>query len=386
MAKPQENLSQSIPEKWAFDYFSHLKVGETPALPDAAHILNPLEIKALRNVRRRALALAFGFGALGVLSLYLPNYLFPHWFGSVWLDLPWLGKFAFPWAFTLYGLLLAITEIIALTLLNLKTVRRMANICGFPRPQDLHYQQHIRILFEVSLEKPSTQILGYGINPYEGLSKWRLFLFNTLNMLKATLSNMLVKVVLGRILARFAIRAYVDLVGIPIFGAWNVYAANRVIREAKVRIMAPNLINRLTQLLYQEFKNHAEFKANLYDAIKFIVIVKRDFHHNHYLLADSLIRAFDLQIENHPALTREQIIQNIKKLDKDAREGLAKLFILGMIIDGNLTRLERQVLLELSQKDELLDFDFRQLWFWEKSFIAGRGLENLFAAKLIRNE
>jgi hypothetical protein len=385
MAHPQKKVAQSIPEKWAFDYFSHLEVAPLSTTPDAAHILNPLEIKALRNVRWRALALAFGFGALGVLSLYLPNYIFPHWFGSIWLNLPWLGNLAFPWAFTLYGILLAIVEIIALTILNLKTVRQIANICGFPRPQDLHYQQHIRVLFEVSLEKPSTQILGYGINPYEGLSKWRLFLFNAFNMLKATLSNMLVKVILGRVLARFAIRSYVDLVGVPIFGAWNIYAANRVIREAKVRIMAPNLINQLTQLLYQEFKNHADFKANLYDAIKFIVIVKRDFHHNHYLLADSLIRAFDLKIENHPPLTREQIIQNIKKLDRAAREGLAKLFIVGMIIDGKLTRLERQVLLELSEKDELLDFDFRQLWFWEKSFVAGRGLENLFAAKLLKN-
>jgi hypothetical protein len=377
--------AQSLTEKWAFDYFQHLETAEKPISEDAIHLLNPLEIKALQNIKNRALLLAFGFGALGVMALYLPNYLASHWFATIELDLPVLGKFKFPWVFTLYGVVLAILEIVALTILNLKTVKRMANICGFPRPQDLHYQQHIRILFEVSLEKPSTQILAYHINPYEGLSKWRLLMFNTLNLLKATLSNMLVKVVLGRVLARFAIRAYIDLVGIPIFGAWNVYAANRVIREAKVRIMAPNLIQRLTYILHQNFQNHLEFKANLYDALKFIAIAKRDFHHNHFLLADSLIRTFQLKIEEKPTPNREQIIQNIKKLDKAAREGLAKLFIFGMIIDGKLSRVERQVLLELSEKDELLAFDFRQLWFWEKSFIAGRGLENFFNTDLTKD-
>jgi len=372
-------------ENYFKNYFQNLPFISKKS-SDAEYLLNAHEIKALAKIRQRSLLTSASFGALGVIFLYLPYHLFGHIFWTYPAKLPYLGKTELPIAFTLYGIVLAIAEILALTFLNLRTVRQIASVCNFPKPQNPHYQRFMNILFEVSLEKPATKMLAFGINPLEGLSKTQILVYQTFTALKATLSNMFVKVIVSRILARFAIRANLaDYVGIPIFAFWDAYATNRVIREAKIRILAPHLITLLTQKLKKQLIDNQDFKLVLYDSLKFIAIAKRSFHHNHYLLAESLIEAFELEIQSRPALSEADLIQKAKKLNQEAREGLTKVLILGMLIDGKLSRQERKALLDLSQKDELIELDLAQLKKWETSFIQGKGLQNFFQAKLIKN-
>jgi hypothetical protein len=369
-------------EKLLKDYFDKLPLSDEKS-PNAEHLLSEKEKKALQNLRWQTLFLAGLFGGLGVVLLYLPYHLFGHIFWIVKADLPWLGLTELPVGFTVYGIALAIVEIFALTFLNLHTVRKMANICGFAQPDDRDFRRQNEVLFEVGLEKPADKLLTFGIDPFEGLSKTKLLIFNTLVALKATLSNMFVKIVVSRILTRFAIRANLaDYVGVPIFAFWNIYATNRVIYEAKIRILAPNLIAQLNRHLYSELSDNEEFKEVLFDILKFIAIAKRDFHHNHYLLVESMIKTFKIQVEKRKNLNQIDLVQKIQQLSPEVKEGLAKLFIFGILIDGRLSNQELRVLEGLAQESKLIKFDSQMLKKWENSFINGNGLENLYKTKI----
>ena len=368
-------------EKYAFRYFQRLNRKRVEQADDY-HTLNELEIKSIAATRKKSLFLAALFGTLGVLLLYLPLYFFPNFFWQIQMDLPYLGTMPIPVGFGIYGTVLAVAEITALVLLNLRTVYKVAYICGFPNIDDPNYEKHIQTLFEVGLEKPNKEILMFGINPLAGLSKLNIFFFTFFNLLKATLSNVLVKMFLARVLGRFALRAYIDLIGIPIFAFWNMYTTNRVIREAKVRIMAPNMIEHLNDKLYIALKDNEDFKRTLYDALQFIAVTKRTFHHNHFLLVDKLIHVFSIEIKKQKPLSRVELIHRVEMLDDDAKQGLARLLIFGMLIDGRLSIREKSVLDELSRQG-LIHINFATLKAWEKSFIEGRGLNQLLETKIV---
>lgn len=368
-------------EKYAFKYFE--KLSEKYAQKENEyHILSQKELDKIHRIRLKAWLLASLYGGAGVVLLYLPSYLFPALFRNYPIRLPWLGLIEFPVMFTIYGILLAVLEIAALIILNVRTVHHIAASCGFPDPEDPHYQDHLSTLFEVSLEKPKKEILTFGINPMEGLSRWSIMFYTVFNLLKASLSNMFVKIVLTRVLGRFAIRAYIDLIGVPIFALWNMYATHRVIRAAQVHIMAPNLIQGLVNKLGMKLKNHQPFREALFDGLQFIAVAKRKFHHNHFLLVENIIQTFEIEYQNRKHLNQEELLETIKKLDEDAKEGLAKLFLFGMLIDGDLSGREQKVLKQL-EKEDFIRFDFKQLKKWEKAFIEGKGLDDFFETKLI---
>ena len=385
--KPDEKISIMPHEKWLYNYFNRLSVNEKDE-SDEYHILNNNERENINKIRRNALIIAALYGTLGVLTLYVPTYFFSDFFYSypmaIKMNLPMLGWMSVPLGFTIYGTILAVAEIVALTLLNIRSVKKIANVCGFPRVNDPYYKDHEQTLFEVSLEKPDKRSLSLGIDPLAGLTKAQIFVFTLFNLLKATLSNIFIKVILSRVLGRFVIRAYVDLIGVPIFAFWDAYATNRVIREAKVRILAPNLINHLCHKLKKQFKDNQQFRETLLDGLQLIAIAKRNFHHNHYLLFDQLIKRFHLDTRNKKPRDWKEMIDNVKNLDSEVQDGLARLFVFGMMIDGSLSGRERKILQKLDEKDDLINFDFQQLKKWEEDFIEGRGLESFFEAALAK--
>ncbi|MEO1653885.1 MAG: hypothetical protein AAFU64_10085 [Bacteroidota bacterium] len=380
--QPNPPTKDLFHEKIVYRYLKKLIEHGNANKSDEFHILNPKEVKQIHIVKRNALLLSALAGTSGVLLLYLPYYFFESYFWSVNLPLPYLGPTPIPIGFGLYGLVLAIIEISFLVMINLHSVHRIALICGFPPMHDPDYERHVRTLFEVALEKPDKEILIFGINPHEGLNKFTIFTYTTLNLLKATLSNLIIKFIVARVLGRFAIRAYVDIIGIPIFACWNMYTAHRVIREAKIRIMAPSLIHNLTESLREDLASNHNFIETLYEALQFIAVTKRQFHHNHFLLVSRLFEAFPIAIENKKTLSRDELIAKAQNLDQNALQGLAKLLIFGILIDGHLSLREKKVLDELNRQS-LIHVDFATLKRWERSFINGQGLSELTEAKIV---
>ncbi len=366
-------------EKVAYDYFQKLFASKHK-LVDSFHRLNHYELKKIRKIENRANLFAGLFGALGVILLYLPIHLKPDLFPFVNVNMPWIGLIAFPWAYTLYMIFLAMAEILALTWLNLVIVHAICRVCGFPTTQDGDYEVHIQTLFEVSLDKRNKDSLKLGINPLAGVSGYTVLFFSTLFILKATLSNFLIKFLLKRMFSRVAMvgyAIYVDYISIIIFAAWNIYATRIIVNEAKTRIMAPNLIAQLVIRLHHEFKEEPLFKEMLLDVLQFIAVAKRNFHHNHYLLAERIVAQFALIRHGEIKIDQNILLTKINNLPPHVKQGIAKLFVLGILIDGKVSQRELY-LLAILRKQGVLQLSNKQLRIWEKDFTVGRGLDELF--------
>ncbi|TAE13555.1 MAG: hypothetical protein EAZ95_10970 [Bacteroidetes bacterium] len=372
-------------EKSAQGYFHTLFAQNKSNTLDAYYHLNKAEQRKIKKIRQRGLWYSALFGALGVILLYLPIHIYPKLFPTFSLELPWAGKTVIPWAYFLYMVFLALAEIYALTWLNLMIVYAIARVCRFPDKKDEHYDAHIRMLFEASLDKTNKLQKQFGINPLAGLSPVRLFVVSTLFILKATLSNLLVKFLLKRTLARFALVGYayyVDYFSVFIFAGWNMYATHVVVREAKVRVMGPSLIQQLVQHLHKILKDDVVFKEVLLDVLQVIAVAKRNYHHNHYLLAHELVKVFELPKLEEIAVNEEQLLEKMGTMSDEAQQGIAKLFILGLLVDGSISMREISFATNFRERG-IWSITTAQLRQWEHDYTTGKGLDSLFYEPLV---
>lgn len=346
-------------EKWAYQYFENLfkKDKKNTQTHTNKEIFIALQYDKMSILRKKCLIYAGCLGAGGILLLYLPYWFFPNVFPFFYMDLPYMPHTQIPYAYLLYGGFLAILEIVLLVRLNLYMVFHLTKICNIDEIPDDKKVRELEMLFAVGMEKPATQLLNFGIDPHKGLSKWQITLFSTLNMLKASLSNIFIKMILSRILGRLTLRFaflkyLIDLISVPIFAFWDIYATNRVYVEAKIRLFAPQKIQDFIQNIPQELRENIEIKNILLDILQYIAVAKRSFHQNHFLLAEAIVSHFGLLANARPSYTsEEEILQKIKEISPEARLFLGNLLLLGLVIDGQASYRDYRILQHFAQYD-----------------------------------
>ncbi len=381
MIKKNEQLvlSHTMIEKIAYRYL--VKLTKLPARDsETLHLLTDEEVKTINKEVVRTLSYSALFGVIGVLALYLPQYSFGKYFYEYSLYSPFTeNTYSIPVIGILYGVVLVYIEIYALMALNIRAVFKIAEVCGFPDKNDPDYDKHIESLMRVGLERDDKSSATYGLNPLQGASRWTLLLFLIISRLKATISNYIAKILLRRILGRYALRVVIDMVGIPVFAFWNAYASWVVIHETKVRIMAPNLIRQLCSTLYARYQYAPEFNEYIYDTLQYIAMSKRRYHHNHFLLAKNILHSFAIPVKEAHAVG-EDYFQKIKNANPEIQEGVIQLLLLGFIIDGNLSAKER-ILLTRLHKEGVIGYDIHTIKKWIRSFVKGKGLDELLLYK-----
>jgi hypothetical protein len=246
----------------------------------------------------------------------VPQYTYPGFFNDT--PVQFLGKkFILPVTLIVYTIILVIIEILLLTLLNIWCAHEIAVATGF-----LNYQlkkEKRNLLINISLEKKNKEILQYGIDPLQGINKKALLVWNFLFILKATLSNMLFKIFIQRVLGRYAIKAVQDFAGIPIFALWNAYGTKVILKEARIIIMGQNLIEEVCKLIRKDQRPTDAFKNLLYDTLQYIAISKRDFHQNHFFLTKNLFDIYSIQPkEKH--LLEDDYYKKLQAAGKEERE------------------------------------------------------------------
>ena len=307
------------------------------------HVLTPEEAKALKSIQFWAMLKAAIAGALGVLILYVPKYiweedLFP--VSDVWI--PFYNDYIKVDAvFLLYSLVLVVLEIAYLTYNNIHTVKKIAHACNYPQLEDPFYEVNMRSIIAVGLEKNVKAQSQIGINPFAGLSKWQVLTFTVLNLAKAAMTNFVFKLLVKRILGRYAIRILVDLAGIPVYAFWNAYAARYVVKETRVRIMANPIIKDFATTLKEEQKDNQEFLDELYYMLDFVAITKRKFHANHYMLALVVLDEFGITPDpNHEY--DEAFLERMKTQASPLTiQGFSKINLMGMALDGTISKKEQ---------------------------------------------
>ncbi|MCS6821473.1 MAG: hypothetical protein NZ551_06355 [Microscillaceae bacterium] len=370
-----------ITDKLAYRYFKKL-VSQEGRRIDSYHVMNDYERQAIRRVYYFTLFMAAVWGTLGVLALYLPQYWFPEWFNNFPIVISWISSEPLAtWESLIYGVVLVIIEIALLTIYNLKAVQKIAYYCGFPILYDPNYEAHVQDLFRLGMEQTIKDQLLYGINPLEGLPPAQIFLYNLINRIKATLSGIVAKIILRRFLGRYALRAYLDMSGIPIFAFWNAWAAHLVIHETKLRIMATSMIPLFVRKLEQQIKDKQAFASLLADVLQFIAVVKRNFHHNHSLLVKHITETLNIPVKREKPLNAEELLAKARTFDTNTQQAIIKLIVFGMIIDGKLSKRDIDVLKKL-QALNLLLYDIKDIQQWVKDFKEGKGLDTFLAIDL----
>ena len=379
MAKEKKLPKPGFVDRILFRYYRKKLKANAGVSNDELEIVSEAEKAVIRKQTIRTSIVASFLGVMGMLTLYIPKYIWPDFFGiAITHKIPFIdGEQEFEWVFMLFSIILAQIETYLLVYYNAKAVANIANANGFPVVTAPDFEKHMNSLVVVALEKPDRNIKKFGIDPYYGLSKFGLFISMLIIRFKATLSNIFVKLIVSRILGRAVLRIYIDFVGLLVYPAWNVYASIQIINESKVRIMAPNLIRRLVDRLYLEFGTDSLFERKLYNTLNFISQVKRNYNFNLYLLTDAVIQTFNIEKPSTLQNTTEYI-EHIKTLPHKERNGLLRLIIFGMLIDGKLTRRERRILQRLYD-EKVSGIPETTTEQWSLDYLHGRGMAGFMA-------
>jgi hypothetical protein len=337
-------------------------------------LLNEEEIKFIRRKENIAVWTAAFFGAMGVVLLYVPQYVLPHWFPLTNIVL--FGKtFAVPIVMLVYTVILVVIEILLLTFLNIWCAHEIAVATGFLNYQSKKEKEKRNLLVNIGLEKKNKAILKYGIDPLQGINKKALVAWNFFFILKATLSNMLFKFLIQRVLGRYAVKAVQDFAGIPIFAAWNAYGTRLILKEARIIIMGQNLIEEVCGRIRKDQEPEEGFKNLLYDTLQYIAVSKRDFHENHYILTKNLFEIYKITPKDKHWL-EEGYYQKLHAAGKEQKEVCQLLITIGFLLDGKLSYNEKLQIKEL-EKEGLLDIGTDEIKKYQLDFLNGRGVETL---------
>lgn len=354
-------------------FYSILPIRKTIADTNLV-ILSDAEINAIKRKESWAIWLAAFLGAMGVILLYIPYYLFNDYFPDTTIKVLSF-EFNIPLVFLVYTGVLVGIEILLLTLLHIWVTHEVAALSGFINAESKNEQEKRSLLINVSLDKKSKDLLEYGINPYQGLNKGALLAWNLMIMLKATLSNMVFRFVIQRVFGRYAVRAVQDFAGIPIFAAWNAFGTKKILKQSRVIIMGENVVSNLAGRIKQYQPPDEDFKFLLYQTLRYIAVSKRDFHQNHYLLAKHLFDLYDME-PNSEKCKKKLYLEKLAEAPESQKKICKLLIAIGFILDGQLSAREQLRIVEM-RKEKIFDFTVNEMKQYNKDFVNGKGVESI---------
>ncbi len=337
------------------------------------HVLTPEEAAELKSIQFGAMFRAALAGALGVIVLYVPKYIWPEMFPVTDVWIPFYDDYIQVEAvFLLYSLILVVVEIAYLTYNNIQTVKKISHACNYPHFEDPFFEMNVRSLIAVGLEKKIKEQSRIGINPFAGLSRWQVLMFTVLNLAKAAMTNFLFKLIFKRALGRYALRILVDLAGIPVYAFWNAYAARYVVKESRVRIMANPIIKDFAQKLKEEQKDNPEFLEELYYMLDFVAITKRKFHANHYMLALVILDEFGIEHDPNHQYDKNFYERMKVKASPLTIAGFSKINLMGMALDGTISQKE-QFKIKSWREDGVYNYTLAETKKTTDEFFSGAG-------------
>ncbi len=366
-------------DKVAYKYFINFAKKQ----PSEAHLSSEEKVHKVKLIRRKVLAISALYGALGVVLLYLPQYIYPQWFKLSNIKLPFT-EFSFKTSTNelTYGIFLVAIEIWLLTMTDIRSVGKIASVYGFPPKEEQlpnNTKEDAAELVYISLGKDIGKLKELGINPLQNSSKASVFFLIILFRVKALLSKFAFQFILKRTLGRLAIRSIIDMAGIPIYAFWNAYTSAVVIRKASMRLRAHELMHETGKWFYSRFKNNPDFNHLLYDTFEYIAIVKKSFHPTDYLFAKHFLNLFKIEpVKEH--IISPHFLNQVAKSSPSIKAAIGKLLIIGFLMDGKLGQLEITALKELKALD-ITPFGIEKIKKWSKDYIKGKSFEMLLKEK-----
>ncbi len=328
----------------------------------------------LKKIKIRTLFFAALYGTLGVLFLYIPQYIFPERFANSEYIIPLINyKIKFSVFGLIYGLFLIALEIFFLMKGDIKSTGKIAALYGFvPEEKDTETKE----LVKIALNKDRKKYTEVGINPYQNFSKTGLLLVRLMYLVKAFLSNFVFKIIIKRVVGRLAIREVVDMAGIPIYAFWNAWASAQIIRKTDMRMKASKMIKQTATYFKNKYENNSEFKELLYDTFEYIAITKKSFYPSDLIFAKHFLKTFNIKIKNEHKLS-ENYFEKVKALPEDIKLGIGQILVLGFLLDGKIGSFEIKIIKKLI-KNKIIPYSLDEIKSWTKNYKLGHGFEEMF--------
>lgn len=331
------------------------------------YLLNDIQKKQLKALAWRTYLLAGTIGACAVMVV-----IFPFHFSSL-LDAQHFRFFGYEFDFELnymlYAVVMIFPEIWLLNILNLYAVKRICEILQYPSASQEDYREQVALLAEAGLEMPAKHMQLLEIDPYVGLTKFSYYTLLIGTKLKATLSNVLMKFLVRRLLGRYALRIVTDLVGIPIFAFWNAWTSRQVMKETRMRIVSTAATKDFMKGFSKE--ELVQVKSRLTKLFHFIAQQKRQYNFALYsFMKEMLEKVPELDLKYDREVTLEELFDS----DEEENKLVARLLIFGLIVDGSLSVKERLTLRKIT-KEEWFPMTIDQVESALKAYVNGEGLK-----------
>lgn len=349
-------------------YYHSLKFKNKNSDSDS-HLLSEIEYQKLNFSIRNHVVLSAFIGGLMVVLLYIPQYIYPSFFPEKLYKLPYIGEIKFNLNAFVFGLILIFIELLILGLISMSMIHTISDITGYINDKNDKLKNNQ--FKSIGLEKKEKSQKNYGIYPYQGLPLWLVFSYNLFMLLKATLSNLIFKIIVKRILGRYALREILDLSGIPIFAFWNAYATYQVAKQGKLFVLGQGLIQQYNKQLPEKISENE--KNIIYDTLQYIAISKRDYHYNHAVLTELLINKYNISTEKLHLLPKDYFLK-LNKLTEEESLRFKNLVLMGYILDGKISTKELKEIEKLNSKTHL-SIDIIKINEKLNEFIKGKGIQ-----------
>lgn len=361
-------------ERFYRRFFEALPIREV-ACDDDLHLLNPDELRLIGQTERWALCAAVLIELAAYLTIFLPIYAFPEFFEASALTLggPFLhASGRFHWLQDAWMLAVTLAELYALLLMNLAAVHGVAVATGFIRRD--RAAAETSGLVRIALENRFMELRELGIDPYERMNPWTLYLYLAFNRLKGLLGSVLLRAALTNLFGREILRVYLDFSGMPIYMLVNVLTTHAILRNARVVIMGETSIESILRQLPDI--SLTPWEADLiYDSLQFIAVNKRDYHANHYYLTKAVLSRFAIRIKTAHPLSADYL-DKLQRAEAPAADVCKLIVVLGFLLDGVISRRERKQLALLRQRG-ILDLENADIERFCRAFSNGQGLDEM---------
>ncbi len=190
------------------------------------------------------------------------------------------------------------------------------------------------------VELPSPHTNALRIDPFREAAKWQIAVASLVYKAKVALTGFLLKALLRRALGRFATRAVLEAVAIPVTAVWNMLVCRWITREARLRAMGPSLAHELARWIRTIDGNDVGLELVTW-ALGTSVVKNRQVHPNWSALVEALGLPNTLRDSTRDFGDCARFLGALKAAPAVERRAALRALVAAAILDGKVLRLEK---------------------------------------------
>ncbi|WP_460635001.1 LBF_2804 family protein [Larkinella harenae] len=331
---------------------------------DEPFVLNSVERLAINRIKGATMLVSSALGVLCIWVFYLPHVLWTNWFVETHTA---LGDW--PLISVVFGALILYLLVYALIFVHNGAIRLLEITCQFPRFHDASYSRHMNQLAENSTQRSSFRLR---LSP-RPLLPWTLSGYLLTVLLLAFLVDGFFQVILRLMSPQPVSAVFTVLSSTLVVGIGNGWASYRILQQAQMRVMAPLTIRQFTNELAEEFGREPIFRNLLPVIMKRAGIWGKQKNYAHLLLLEAVTYRFAISPDQMNVVVPDAVSEQLRNAPAAVQQGLERLFVFSILIDGHLSSPEREQLRQL-QHAGVVKMSLDVIESMRRNFAKGEGL------------